>query len=850
MFTEWWTRIPPLSPEIVIEIGQAFGAYRLLERIGEGGVGEVWKALDTRLERRVALKLLKVQNASLKAALIAEAKMSCQLQHPNVAVVFEAGEVNDLPYIAMELVEGATLRSLTGQKRSPDELLSIALQALAGLHHAHRRGVIHRDVKPENFAFDADGTLKVLDFGIAKRAADAGEYRHFHQYTGVAKTEQGYSMGTPAYMSPEQANAAPLSPASDQFSLGVMFWELAAGQRPFQRESLVEILRAIVKDPLPPLKTLRPDLPDRLTQAIDRMLEKKPEDRFGDLGAALAFLEPLPHPRALDALFQRAGDTGAHDTAPPAVPTKRSTWMARGILGFCVAAGFWAIFKAKPLRSSQDALGRDRRVVAVLPVETQGLTQDQSWMGASLQDAMSMGLLRRKDLFILDRLRIAEVQSKVGPDVQGFRKLVAELGAQVLVQSTLQRSDDRLRLMVRLMNAEGAVTEQFVLDGRQSALLELEDSVSRRLPEAFGGSTVTSVGEHSRARQARTRELYAKGVQLLGQGNADASDVARTLFENAVELEPDYAPARAGLAWSLQLMAASSVHLGRQDANALVQRAVQESMHAIALDPQLAFAHRVLSGARVRQGDLLGARVAGQRAVDLDPADFRALAALADAYSYADDSLSHQEARRLFERALELGPDDWFSHQRYAVLLQNDGELEASLVHADLARKLQPSAEYAHLTASLTLLWLGRLEEADSKLLEGLQQVPTSRLLKLTRAVVADARSDEATLRRSASELRGLWPTDHPIGVLIQGLDKPEEAQRLFMAFESQCRARDWRNALVSDRRTAALNLLHMARVLAVHADKADAKKLLTTAEALHPGKLKIASQDPVLKKL
>ncbi len=175
-------------------------------------MGEVWRALDLRLEREVALKILKDADDLRRKALIGEAKLACQLNHPNIAHIYDAGEVDGTPYIAMELVEGRTLRALVGRPLEGDALQDLARQAASALSHAHQKGIVHRDIKPENLLLTDEGQLKILDFGIARRGAeDVGLGPTSHHLTLVERTAPGYSQGTPAYMSPEQANGQALS---------------------------------------------------------------------------------------------------------------------------------------------------------------------------------------------------------------------------------------------------------------------------------------------------------------------------------------------------------------------------------------------------------------------------------------------------------------------------------------------------------------------------------------------------------------------------------------------------------------------------------------------------------------
>jgi serine/threonine-protein kinase len=824
-----------------------FGSYRLLQLLGEGGMGRVWKAVDVRLERIVALKILKGEDEERRRALVAEAKTSCQLQHPNIAVVYEAGDVDGTPFIAMEYVEGRNLACELGRRMELQLLLNLAIQACKALHHAHLKGVVHRDIKPDNLVVDPEGTLKVLDFGVAKRNPLPTAGVTAQAFTLTRETEAGISVGTPSYMSPEQVFGLPQGAAADQFSLGTVLFELAAAKHPFRKTSLVETLHAIGKESHPNLAKLCPDLPRDLVKILDRMLDKDVAQRFPSLLEAQVALEAL-----------------AFDLATGRMPaTARSVWrpapktLAWGLgISVLLAGAGIGLFRTRGSNADTGSgLGLGRKVVAVLPVELEGIPSELAWTGHSFQDAMAMGLVRRGDLLVLDRTRVAEVLASVG--MQSMKRLQKDLGAQYLVLSSLRGGGDRLRLTVRVVHGEaGEVVEQFQVQGENGAILDIEDELSRRLPSILGSQAGTpATGPVQRAKLARTRELYTKGADLVVQGNVQAFEMARQLFEEALRAEPDYAPAHAGLGWALLELGATGVHLGREESKALGERAILEGRKAVALDPGLAFAHRVLAEALHRRGDISGAHSEASRAVELDPADFRALVALGDAHAYMDSPEARTEARKYYLRALELRPTDWFAHYRLAVLLQNDGDLEEAIRHADEACALQPEAEYPHLTAAVALLWLGREQEALARILEGQKRNPEGKLLQLTKAMIAHRQGDRATFDPVYFRLQGSWAEGHPIRILLAGLHddlagNPEGARQRFLAYLEICRHQDWTLKTLSERRTTSVNLYHMAEVLGRKGDGAAARGLLDEAEKLHPGKRRVAQKDPLLKNL
>ncbi len=833
-----------------------FGSYRLLEALGEGAMGTVWKALDLRLERMVALKVLKDVDEQRRRALLAEAKLACQLNHPNIAVIFDAGETDGIPYIAMELVEGQGLRSYAGTPQPLELILKVGRQAAHALAHAHAKGIVHRDIKPENLVLTEDGTLKILDFGIARREAEvqARVNATSHHMTLIERTAPGYSQGTPAYMSPEQANGHALSGASDQFSLGVVLFELATGVRPFQRDTLVETLFSVVKDDPPRLKELRRDLPPGVCGAIHRMLAKRPEDRFPAMNVAATALEDEVPTANVPVL-------GAQ-------PSKGRRAMVLGLsaLAVLLAGGFGLWWGKRAGASGLDAarlaatkdFRKGRKVIAVLPVDQLRPDPDHAWIGVSMADAMTMGLLQRSDLLVLDRLRVLEVLDRQGTGTNLTARAPVELAqtlkADFLVLASYILVGDRLRMTVRVIGAEqGATLKQFQLDRPMSELLKLEDDLQDRLPKEFGSGGGATL--RSKAQNPQTRELFAKGEAVLQEANLDSAMQARTFFLGALELEPDYAPAHAGLAWAVAElgsdMAISKGHF--QEAQAYYKEARAHGDRAIALDPGLSLAYRALSATSLRQGDFESASRTALQAINLDPGDYRAYDLLADVFATLEGEENHATARRYFEKSLALYPNSWNAHYRLGVLCQNSGQLDEAVQHSLQAIQLKPSAEFPYITCADALLWAGRRTEAEEWIRKGIVAVPGSRILKLLNAYAAMERKDLTEVIARSKELTPTWGPETGNGILLKALlpavkgDRAEVAS-IFSAFLARQQAIDWSQHSYNERRVNSVVLYFMAHTLARMGDRTGAESLLDLADRLHPGKRKVASEDPAFK--
>src|SRR5277367_5331610 len=329
--------------------GDRFGPYVVIAPIGAGGMGEVWKARDTRLDRVIALKLLppdRTGDEESKQRFLQEAKAASALNHPNIVTIYDVGSERGVSYLAMEFVQGKTLDQLIargGMRFS--ELLRYGVQAADALAKAHQAGIVHRDLKPSNVMVSSDGLVKVLDFGLAKLTQQAaGE--DAATKTIAALTGEGAILGTAYYMSPEQAEAKPVDGRSDIFSFGTMLYEMATGQHPFQGQSQIAVLSAILREEPKGVAGIRPEIPSELTRVIARCLRKDPARRFQHMDDLKVALEELKEE-------SDSGTLSASSVGPalaPAAPSGRKRiWIAAGaVLLIAVAIVGWRLKTAAP----------------------------------------------------------------------------------------------------------------------------------------------------------------------------------------------------------------------------------------------------------------------------------------------------------------------------------------------------------------------------------------------------------------------------------------------------------------------------------------------------------------------
>jgi eukaryotic-like serine/threonine-protein kinase len=311
--------------------GTQLGPYKIEAPIGAGGMGEVFRATDTRLHRTVAIKILprdQVADADRKKRFLQEARAASALNHPNIVTLYDIASDNGIDYLVMEYVSGKSLDKLiTSKGLPPAEALNYAQQIANGLAAAHAAGIVHRDMKPGNVMVTAESQVKILDFGLAKLTEHAASAEGETRTQESALTEAGTVMGTVAYMSPEQASARPLDHRTDIFSLGVMLYEMLAGTRPFRGKSQVETMHAIIHDPAPPISSVPPSL----QEVLEKALGKDPRDRYqhaGDLALDLRRVGRSPGAKS---------SPHAGPASPRGSPTRLPAWIPWTIAGLAVA---------------------------------------------------------------------------------------------------------------------------------------------------------------------------------------------------------------------------------------------------------------------------------------------------------------------------------------------------------------------------------------------------------------------------------------------------------------------------------------------------------------------------------
>jgi eukaryotic-like serine/threonine-protein kinase len=545
-------------------VGRTLGSYRILESLGSGGMGQVYLAEHTMLSRRVALKVLPPETASHPekiARFEREAKAVASLSHPGIVTLYSIEEADGIRFLTMEHVEGETLsKQIPPRGFAMERLLSLAIALSDAVSAAHRQGVLHRDLKPENIMLAADGRLKVLDFGLAKLRYDSPEDGDQTTRETQSVTQDGRIVGTVAYMSPEQAQGLPVDNRSDIFTLGILLYEMATGERPFRGNTNLSVLSSILKDSPRPVSELRDDIPKPLARMIQRALEKRPEDRYQSASDLRRDLEDLK--RDVDTgEVVLATTAGRQRLVAPA--SLRRRWALPAAIGaslVVVAAMAALFFRGQPPATAEDG----RRSVAVFYFDNLSGDPQLDWLRTGLTDMLVTNLSQSPGLRVLgtsrlyqlldetghrdDRTMSAPIVESVAGKAQATTALVGSFvraGSQIRIQATLQ--DPKSGEVLASERVEGDA---------ESGLFALVDELTGRVRKRLETPSMAKTGErrHASWKEKKLEEVTTTSVEAF-KAYAEGSRLhdrlqekeAQAYFEKAVEADPGFAMALAKL---------------------------------------------------------------------------------------------------------------------------------------------------------------------------------------------------------------------------------------------------------------------------------------------------------------
>lgn len=570
--------------------------------LGEGGMGAVYRAEDLTLGRDVALKFLPAETAAdpqARKRLLKEAQAASRLNHPNIATIYEVNATEAVPFISMELVTGQTLKqTLLNTGHAPAQFLSIARQIAEGLQEAHRSGVCHRDIKPANIMIDSRARVKILDFGLAELARRERVPGEAEETFATRTSTRDSTGGTVPYMSPEQLRGEPADARSDIFSFGVLLYECLAGRLPFQGETSVDILYAILRAPYTPLRTLVPHIDPEWEKLIDRCLAKSPAQRCASMDEVLKTLDRI-------------------DVTTRAVPQQSEKSIA-------------ALYFANLSENKEDEYFRD------------GMTED-----------IITELTKIRELQLLPRSAVLAYRDKSLP--------VSHIGQQLAVayvlDGSLRRSGNRLRITAQLAETR---TGRSIWAERYDRQLEdvfaIQDEIAQNIARAL--RVVLSDTEKRAIEKVPTRDIqaydyYLRGRQAFFTLRRKGIEFARQMFARAIVIDPAYAAAFAGVA-----NCCSFLYMFFEATEDNLREAITASRRAVELDPESAEAHAARGQAEIFSKNYAEAEREFEEAIRLNPRLFETFYFYGRAL-FAQGKM--EKAAALFRKASELDPADYQS---------------------------------------------------------------------------------------------------------------------------------------------------------------------------------------------
>lgn len=705
-------------------VGTKILHYRIVKEIGRGGMGVVYKAEDTRLNRTVAIKVLSsdlISDEKARARFLREARAASAIDHPNVCTIYEINESEGLLFFVMQYIEGKTLKKFIGGRPLPlDQALEISLEVADALREAHRRNVLHRDIKSSNIMIDERGQAKVLDFGLAKLLSSV------EPASASELTQAGRPFGTASYMSPEQARGEATDARSDIFSFGIVMYEMLTGRLPFRGQSSVDIMHAIMHSQPEPIE----GVPPQLQQIVFKALSKDPAARYQ---SAEALLEDL---RA----FVRAyySDRAPADRTELFKAARYSRPLKRGVWGRVTS---WVQNLLGPAREESSGAtptdltpsmwqSRDRPAVAILPFRDLSGSSETEYYGFSLADSVITELAQLRELVVRPSSYIVRYQNRdVDPRTVG-----AELAVDAVLVGSYIKSGDRFRVTPQLIDARsGEIIWSDKIDVASKDIIFIQDAISRQIVE--GLRVQTSLAEQKKVRAPTSSpeayEEYLKGRTLLYKFIAQTLnrrdlESAIQVFKRAVELDPNFALAHSGL--------------GVCYLNYVIK--------GIGGDEHLALAKQSF-----------------ERALTIEPRLIEPRVRLIYIYLIEGDSdVARHEVRRLLGRA----PNEPSVHSTAAYVYRLSGQYDLALREWDRFLKLSPSdIVFASYNRARIYLYKRDYEKAEEEIRRGLALEPNHPLLRAYGSRIDYYRGDVDKATAAMEDVLAKNPDLHSYKILL-----------------------------------------------------------------------------------
>ena len=648
-------------------VGQTISHYKILEKIGEGGMGVVYKAQDTKLDRLVAIKFLTAHSSNDEennARFLQEAKAAASLNHPNILSIYEIDKEGNNQFIVMELIEGNDLRSFlkSGQSISLNQAMDFITQTAKGLKAAHDKGIVHRDIKSENLMVTKDSQIKIMDFGIAKLKGSSG------------LTKTGMSVGTISYMSPEQVQGIGVDQRSDIWSLGVVFYELLTGELPFKTEHDAALIYMISSEDVTPPSSLDRKIPNQIDSVVKKMLIKDWNLRYQNLSDFIKDIE--------------------------------------------------AVKKELETSTQKDK----KKAIAVLPFDNISPDKESDYFSDGLTDEIIANLARLKDMRVISRTTSIQYK-KTNKDIKTIGR---ELGARYIMEGSVRKFQDNLRITAQLIDVE--TDEQLwvgTYKGTLADVFDIQEQVSKQIVDALMlklSPTEKVVLTKRPTLNHEAFDCYLRARDFLYHFNRNSLSFSIQLFQKAIELDPRYADAYAGLAHSY----AASYQFVERNAS-LLDKAIELSLKALMYDNSLPEAYDSLSLAYYNKGLFEDGITASRKAIELDQNNFLGYWMLGRIYVALDKS---KDAIEVFNKVTELNPDFYSVYGDLQIAYSQLGDkekyketLQKGLKAYERYLSQHPDDARAHMYLATDLVQVGKVEEAKNEAKKALELSPGDPLM-------------------------------------------------------------------------------------------------------------------------
>ncbi|MDO8549325.1 MAG: protein kinase [Ignavibacteria bacterium] len=648
-------------------IGKTISHYSIIEKLGEGGMGVVYKAQDTKLDRIVAIKFLpngSSNNEENKARFLQEAKAAASLNHPNILSIYEIDKDEKNQFIVMEYIEGEVLKSLlkSGHSLTLEQSIGWIIQTAKGLKAAHDKNIVHRDIKCENLMITKDGQVKIMDFGIAKLKGSSG------------LTKTGTSVGTLSYMSPEQVQGIGVDQRSDIWSLGVVFYEMLTGELPFKTEHDAALIYMISNEDITSPSSLDRRIPNQIDTVVKKLITKDRALRYQNLDDFIRDIEAVK-------------------------------------------------------KEIETSLQKDKKkAIAVLPFDNISPDQESDYFSDGLTDEIIANLGRLKDMRVISRTTSMQFK-KTNKDIKTIGR---ELGERYIMEGSVRKFHDNLRITAQLIDVE--TDEQLwvgTYKGTLADVFDIQEQVSKQIVDALMiklSPTEKVVLTKRPTLNPEAFDCYLRARDFLYRFNKNSLYFSIQLFQKAIELDPRYAYAYAGLAH-----ANASFYQLFERSESLLDKAIELSLKALMYDNSLPEAYDALGLAYYNKGLFDEGITAGKKAIELDPNNFLGYWVLGRIYLASDKTT---EAVNLFLKVTELNPNFYaiYGDLQIAYGRLGDKEKYNEILHKGIKvyekyLSQHPDDARGHMYLATDLAQLGRKEEAKIEAERALELSPGDPLM-------------------------------------------------------------------------------------------------------------------------